>query len=506
MQYRRSTGRAALLLGLLSFWCHAALAAAFSMADVDREAAARAAAPYRPVAEVDQHAGSAYDEWRNLRFRGDRTLWRGAGLPFQAQFFPAGGFHTRPVELFEVVDGQPREIRFTRGDFVRGADAPTDDPRPIALAGVRLLYPLNRPDHHDELIAFIGASYFRALGQGHQYGSSARGLSLDTTGGRPEEFPSFVRFWLERPAPGADVATVYALLDSPRAAGAYRFDIRPGATTTVDVRARIHLRAPVATFGVAPLTSMFFGGENQPLANDFRPEVHDADGLLVASRDGEWVWRPLTRPERPFATAFSLRSLRGFGLMQRDRRLDSYEDLEAHYHRRPSVWVEPLGDWGAGRVELLQLPARTEGDDNIAAISVPADAPAPGRPLELAWRLHWTGATAPGEPAGRTVQTRVGFGFREAAAPANRLQLHVDFAGPALARLPPDSDVKPVVSAGAGSRVLAARVEPHPAIGGWRMTLDVERIDPRRALELRAFLRLGDDTLTETWAYALAPQ
>jgi glucans biosynthesis protein len=499
-------GRAVARSGLALLWCHALAAAAFGLEDVDREAVALAAAPYQSASETDRPAGSAYDEWRNLRFRTDRTLWRPEKLPFEAQFFPSGGYHTRPVTFYEVVDGQPRPIRFTRGDFVLGSEPPVDDPRPIDLAGVRLSYPLNRPDYHDEVIAFLGASYFRALGKGHQYGSSARGLALDTTGGMREEFPAFVRFWLERPRPGADVATVYALLDSPRATGAYRFDVRPGDPTTVDVRARIHLRAAVATFGIAPLTSMFYGGENQPIVHDFRPEVHDADGLLVALADGEWIWRPLTRPAAPFATAFSVAALRGFGLMQRDRRFDSYQDLEAHYDRRPSIWVEPLGNWADGRVELLQLPARNEGDDNIVAFWVPSQAPMPGRPVELAWRLHWTGASAPGEPPGRVVQTRVGFGYREQPPPANQLQLHVDFAGGRLAELPTSAAVEAVVAAGDGVRVLASRVEPHPAIGGWRMTIDVERRDPRRALELRAFLRLAGDTLTETWAYALAPR
>ncbi|MEO7246060.1 MAG: glucan biosynthesis protein, partial [Rubrivivax sp.] len=296
MQYSFLKGRVAALLGLI-FWTVGA--AAFGLDDVDLEARARAAAPYQPVAELATHAGDAYDTWRDLRFRPDRTLWRAEQLPFQVQFFPAGGFHTRGVDVFEVVDGMPRPLRFTQGDFVRGSAVPADDPRPVAVAGVRLLYPLNRPDHPDELIAFLGASYFRALGKGHQYGSSARGLSIDTTGGGREEFPAFVRFWLERPPSDARSVTVYALLDSPRATGAYRFDIRPGAPTTVDVHARIRLRAGVASLGIAPLTSMFYAGENQPPSQDFRPEVHDADGLLVADAGGEWLWRPLTRPAAP---------------------------------------------------------------------------------------------------------------------------------------------------------------------------------------------------------------
>lgn len=477
----------------------------FSLDDVDREARARAAEVWMPAAELSG-LPSTYDNWRDLRFQRARALWHGDTLLFEAQFFPAGGSFSRAVEVLEIVDGQVRPVRFTRGDFVRGDAAPTDDPTPAPVAGVRVLYPLNQPGHFDEVIAFLGASYFRALGAGQQYGSSARGLALDTTGAAAEEFPRFVRFWLERPAPGALSTTAYALLDSPRATGAYRFDIRPGATTEVDVHARIHLRASVRTFGVAPLTSMFFSGENQPLVSDFRPEVHDTDGLQLATGEGEWIWRPLTRPPRPFTTSFAMRSLRGFGLMQRDRHFASYEDLEAQYQRRPSVWVEPLGDWGPGRVELLQLPARSEAEDNIVAFWVPATAPRPGQPVVMAWRLHWAADNPLGAPGARVAQTRVGFGYRDKPLPDDQIQFHVDFAGERLAALASDSQLQAVVSGNGNTRVLATRIEPVPATNRWRMTLDVQRLDRHQPLELRAFLRQGANTLTETWAYALSPE
>lgn len=499
--------RRALLLFCLSVAlpCATFAQAAFGLADVDREAMARAAQPWQPVAEL-REVPATYDSWRDLRYRRVRALWHDARLPFEAQFFPAGGSFTRPVEVHEIVGGQVRPVPITRGDFVQGAAQPTDDPAPAALAGVRLLYPLNQPGHFDEVIAFLGASYFRALGAGQQYGSSARALAIDTTGASTEEFPRFVRFWLERPAADARSITAYALLDSPRATGAYRFDIRPGATTQVDVHARIHLRAHVTTFGVAPLTSMFFSGENQPASGDFRPEVHDADGLQVATGDAEWTWRPLTRPARAFATSFAVRSLRGFGLMQRDRQFPSYEDLEAQYQRRPSVWVEPIGDWGPGRVELLQLPARSETEDNIVAFWVPATAPRPGQPVVLAWRLYWAGDSAPTPPGARVTQTRVGFGYRDKPPSEDQMQFHVDFAGGPLATLPAGSKPEAIVSGSANVRVLASRVEPVPEPGTWRMTLDVQRLDRHQPVELRAFLRQGADTLTETWAYALSAQ
>jgi len=486
----------------------AAHAHAFGLDDVAVQARDRAAAAYAPVPAID--GKSDYDTWRDLRFRPDHALWKGQDRGFQVQFFPAGGYHTRPVELFEIIDGQPRPLSLTRGDFVRGDDVPGADPAPMPLAGFRLHYAINKPEYLDEVIAFLGASYFRALGQDTQYGSSARGLAIDTIGappGRGEEFPSFVRFWLERPGVGAKSMVILALLDSPRASGAYRFEIVPGAQTVVSVQARLFLRDKVATLGIAPLTSMFWSGENQPVTDDFRPEIHDADGLQVASGSGEWLWRPLVRPKAPFATSFAMDGVKGFGLMQRDRRFDNYQDLEAHYQRRPSVWVEPVGDWGPGRVSLLELPARNESDDNMVAFWVPARSPAPLEPLDIAWRLVWADERAPAPPGARVVQTRIGHGYREEPPPPGLLQFHVDFAAaPGAPALPPGADVQAEVASDTNGRVLAVRTEPNPAIGGWRVTFDVQRQDPHRALELRAFLRHQRDTLSETWTYALPPQ
>ncbi len=480
-------------------------ASAFGLEDVEREARDRAARPYQARPTLD-NLPKSYDEWRGLRFRPEKSLWRSDKLQFEAQFFPAGGFFTRPIDIFEIIGDDVHPVPVTRGDFFENDKPLSNDTRPAALAGFRIHYPLNNPAYMDEMVAFIGASYFRALGEGQQYGSSARALALDTTGGNPEEFPDFVRFWLVKPTADARSFTMYALLDSPRASGAYRFDFRPGVTTEVDVRSRVYLRAGVTTFGVAPLTGMFFGGENQPPPGDFRPEIHDTDGLQVNTGSGEWIWRPLVRPQAPFVTSFSMDRLGGFGLMQRDRRFASYEDLEAHYHRRPSIWVQPLGDWGPGRVELMQLPARNEADDNMVAFWVPAKAPQPGKPVALDWRLSWAGDNPPGPSAGRTVQTRVGFGYLEKAAPQNRVVFHVDFAGGSLAAVPADAKVEAVASGDANTRVVSTRVEPNTIAGGWRMTLDVERLDRRQPLELRAFLRLNNDTLTETWTYALASE
>ncbi|WP_235971119.1 glucan biosynthesis protein [Azohydromonas caseinilytica] len=485
----------------------AASAQAFGLADVAERARVLAQQPWKPPTTTREPAllDLSYDEYRALRFDPAQSTWRGAGLPFELQYFHVGRGFAHPVQLHEIQGGRATPLRIPDNAFGRQAKGAPAGTAPAAeIAGFRVHYPINRPDYKDEVIAFLGASYFRAVGAGQHYGLSARGLAVDITGGQGEEFPAFTAFWLERPAADAKALTFYALLDGPRVAGAYRFDVKPDAATVVDVRAVLYLRAPVAALGIAPLTSMFYAGENQPVPGDFRPEVHDSDGLQVHSASGEWLWRPLHNPGTPFATSFVLPGLRGFGLMQRDRAFSSYEDTEAQYERRPSVWVEPLGDWGPGRVELLQFHTVDETNDNVVASWVPQQLPAPGQPLELAWRLHWQGTDATRPPGAWVTQTRLGRGF-EALGP-EELQYVVDFDGPALQALAADAPVQAVVSAPAGAKVLFVNAYRHPQTGGWRMTLRLQRLARTQPVELRAYLQLGTQVLSETWSHAIPPQ
>ncbi len=483
----------------------------FGFDDVSTLARALAGKPHEPESPAKALPAALqalnYDQTRDIRFRPAQARWRSEALPFELMFFHLGGYHQAPVTVEEIAPRQvvPVPYRAQLFDFGRNRLQPQawGD---IGFAGWRAHYAVNRPDYKDEVIAFLGASYFRAVGKGQQYGLSARGLAVDTVGGQGEEFPRFTRFWVQRPGPRDTTLTAYALLDSKRVTGAYRFDIRPGVTTTVDVRMRLFLRQPVATLGIAPLTSMFVSGENQPHPEDYRPEVHDSDGLQVAlatpdGQPGEWLWRPLRRPNSVQVNAFQATRLHGFGLMQRDRQFASYEDPEARYERRPSVWVEPLGQWGPGRVELVQLPAPDETHDNIVAYWVPQAMPAVGQPLDFAYRLHWEAEKTHLPPAGWARQTRLGRGW--APLPDGETQYVVDFTGPALEGLPPTARVEAVASVGAGGELLEQHAFRNEPGGAWRMTLRVRRTHPTQPVELRAFLRRGGDALTETWTTQL---
>lgn len=500
---------------LLCAWLAAgcSLATAMDWDALGALARSRAEAPFQPAGDrvPDELTALNYDQMRRIRFQEAQSTWRGHGLPFEVQYFHLGNHQKQPVRLHELTPEGVRELPYRSELF--DFDAVVSDPRAwgdLGFAGFKLLHPLNTPGKLDELVAFLGASYFRALGKDQQYGLSARGLAIDTVGGQGEEFPRFTDFWLQRPAPGATEVTLLALLDSPRASGAYRFVIRPGQDTTMTVQARLFLRAtdqPVRTLGLAPLTSMFLHGENQPNANDFRPEVHDSDGLLMHTGDGEWLWRPLQNPRRIAVSSFTMHQPRGFGLMQRDRRFASYEDIEARYERRPSAWVRPLGDWGAGRVELVQLPTLDETHDNIVAYWVPATVPPPGQPLELAYELSWQGDTQQVPPGAWVTQSRLGHGYSRltAAEQQRQPQFVLDFGGPALQALPADAPVQAVATADANGRIVEAHAYPNPAQHGWRLTLRVERLDPAQPVELRAFLRHGNDTLSETWTHVILP-
>ena len=481
-------------------------AAAFGFDDVAAVARKQARAAYKPLDQKEpaELAALNYDQYRDIRFRPEHSLWRAENLPFEAQFFHRGAGNLR-VRMNEVVAGKARHLPYESKDFDYGKNTLSPENwGDLDFGGLRVHYPLNGVAYKDEVIVFLGASYFRALCAGARYGLSARGLAIDTVGAKGEEFPRFVEFWLVRPAPDAKTLRMFALLDSPRVTGAFQFDVVPGEETVVEVRARLYLRAAIRTLGLAPLTSMYQYGENQPHRFDFRPEVHDSDGLMVATGNGEWLWRPLVNPPQTLATSFSMRDLRGFGVMQRDQRFTSYEDNEARYELRPSGWVEPLGSWGPGRVELVQISTPDETNDNIVAYWVPDRLPPPGEPLDYSYRLHWQLHELKVPPGGYVVQTRVGRGYRPLAD--DEQQFIVDFVGPSLTALPASATVKAVVSAPANGEIEESNAYRVDATGAWRMMLRVKQLDPTKPTELRGFLQSGTDVLTETWSNLWPPR
>jgi glucans biosynthesis protein len=451
-------------------------------------------------------AGLDWDQYQAIQYRDEHALWADEKLRFQVKFFHLGLFFKQPVRMHEVLAGQAREIAYDPQMFnygksgLKGSDLPKD----LGFAGFRVNF---HTDLTRDITAFLGASYFRAVGGDWQYGLSARGLAIDTGMGRPEEFPVFREFWLERPDAKSNRLTVYALLDSPSVAGAYRFVIEPGATTIMDVDCALYPRREIERLGIAPATSMYQTGENdRRMANDWRPEIHDSDGLAMWSGAGEWIWRPLTNPEQLRFNAYGDANPRGFGLLQRDRDFDHYQDDGVFYERRPSLWVEPKSGWGKGSVQLVEIPTADETFDNIVAFWNPETRPAPGQELLYAYRLHW-GTKVPHTPNTATVvATRNGVG---GVVGQKRKyfswRFSVDFAGGDLGLLGKNARVKPVISTSAGSvEITSAR--PLDSIRGYRAMFDLKVPDEVKGpINLRLFLENDGQALSETWLYQWTP-
>jgi glucans biosynthesis protein len=480
----------------------------FDYARLKGRARALAASAYRaPSAQLPEALKALdYDRYQMIRSRHAHALWAADRLRFRAEFFHLGMLFHHPVHIHQIANGQAQEIAYDPDMFdyaasgLRGAALPRD----LGFAGFRVF---SQADPTRDRAAFLGASYFRAVGAEMQYGLSARGLAVDTGMERPEEFPMFTHFWLERPARDSGRLSVYALLDSPSVAGAYRFDIVPGANLVMDVDAALYPRKEIERLGVAPLTSMYHYGENdRRMADDWRPEVHDSDGLAMWTGAGEWIWRPLVNPPALRFNAHADESPRGFGLMQRDRDFEHYQDDGVFYERRPSLWVEPRGNWGKGSVQLVEIPTIGETFDNIVAFWNPADRPRAGEERLFSYRLHWGSRPAFGAPLARAVATRTGMG----GVVGHRREhfswrFVVDFAGGRLARLPRDAKVEPVITVSRGSvEIPAAR--PLASIRGYRASFDVRPADADTApVDIRLYLRTANEALSETWLYQWSP-
>lgn len=458
-----------------------------------------AAAPHRAPDRTLPRAFEAldYDGYRKVRFDETHALWADTALPFRLIPNHRGFLFRDRVSLFEVADGEARALRYDPAQFrFDGVDAPAAD-QDLGFAGFRLTFPLNRHDHFDEVCAFLGASYFRAIGQGHVYGLSARALAIATAEPRGEEFPALTAFWIERPQGGARAITIHALLESPSVTGAYRFVVTPGAATTMDVSATLFPRRPLAHVGIAPGTSMFyFGPHDREGISDFRPAVHDSDGLLMVTGQGERIWRPLSNPRDLQISGFQDESPRGFGLLQRPRQFDAYQDLEAAYHRRPHLWVEPLDAWGRGEIHLVEIPTQGEIHDNIVVAWRPRDPLPAGVAVPLRYRLSWTSGEAEDPGLARFAQTRVGQGSGQGQQPGTWLFVLDTQRVPAQAgeALP---EVELTTSAG---ELAPAVVQVNDATGGFRISFALRPGNARLA-ELRLRLKREATPVSETWSF-----
>ncbi|WP_230152216.1 glucan biosynthesis protein G [Pseudomonas brassicacearum] len=471
---------------------------AFSLDDVSAKAQELAGQKYEaPRSNLpNEFREMKFADYQKIRFRTEKAEWADQKTPFRLSFYHQGMHFDTPVKINEITATTVEEIKYdpSRFDF----DDLKFDPKAteqLGYAGFRVLYPINKADKQDEIMTMLGASYFRVIGKGQTYGLSARGMAIDTALPSGEEFPRFREFWIQRPKPTDKHLVIFALLDSPRATGAYRLTLRPGTDTVVDVKSRMFLRDRVTKLGVAPLTSMYLFGANQPSkVLNYRRELHDSSGLSIHAGNGEWIWRPLNNPKHLAVSNFSVENPRGFGLLQRGRDFSHYEDLDDRYDKRPSAWIEPKGDWGKGSVDLVEIPTADETNDNIVAFWSPEKLPEPGQPLDFSYRLHWTldEASLHSPDSAWVQQTLRSTGDVKQSnlirQPDGSVAYLVDFEGPSLQALPEDADVRSQVSVGENGEIVENSVRYNPETKGWRLTLRLKIKDSKQATEMRAAL------------------
>ena len=466
---------------------------------------------YKPIeANIpDELANMNYDQYRSIHFRPEASLWRGESL-FEIQLFHPGFLYREPVVLHMASSGGDPSLKFKQDffNYVGQAEALAGKaPENIGFAGFRVHYPLNTNEYKDEFLVFQGASYFRLVGPGQVYGLSARGLAIDTAESSGEEFPVFREFWLVKPEPDQTRLVLYALLDSPSVTGAYRFEITPGAPTEMGVEARLFARRDIKKLGIAPLTSMFHHGENTTrFVDDFRPEVHDSDGLLVAASNGEWIWRPLSNHRALRVSSLGDENPRGFGLLQRDRDFNHYLDMEADYELRPSLWVMPQGDWGKGRVELVEIPTDSEVNDNIVAYWVPEQAFKAGDTRRFSYRLRTFDQHLAEQGGARVLRTRIGWGAvpgQSNPPPHSKRQFVIDFRGGELENLSADVPLEAELQKNSGT-ITDLMVTRLPDQKTWRVSFKLEP-EGNNLVDMRMFIKLRDQRLTEVWSYVWYP-
>lgn len=450
--------------------------------------------PYEaPQAAPETLTDLDYSTYRQINFQQNSAVWGDTPTPFSVQLFAPGFLYEHLVDIDVVENGKSFPVDINEESFrVPQPGLAATLAEVGKYAGMRLHFPINRSDYSDEFVLFQGASYFRGVSRGQSYGLSARGLAIDVAGQNGEEFPLFKRFWIERPGKDQNAIVVHALLDSQSLAGAYRFGIYPGAPTYMEVKATLFPRRDLEHVGLAPLTSMFMHDTLvPPKTPDYRPAVHDSGALKIKLSNGEQVWRPLNNPDTLQMSVFRDQNPKGFGLIQRQRDFEDYQDLEARYERRPSGWVKPLNNWGAGAVQLIEIPSEAESNDNIVAYWRPAETLIQGQPYEFSYLLSWPNDVPPSNDLARVVRSSSGIKLF-----TTDQEMVIDFTG-----LDPEQlDTLDIGATTSQGRILETRIQANPAVDGARVFVS---FDPEGAdmTELRVQLTKDSRPVAETWLF-----
>ncbi|MDP2803915.1 MAG: glucan biosynthesis protein [Phreatobacter sp.] len=440
------------------------------------------------------------DQYRHIRMKPEQRIWAGENRGFTLDLLPTGNVFTNPVTIRTVDGGIIRDNRFAGDQYHFGQVPPLPADAVVPYSGFRAFTALNGDTPTDEALVFQGASLFRALAKGQVFGIMARALTLNVAEAQGEEYSAFRHFWIERPGPGAASIVVHALLDSDSVTGLYRFSVRPGDTTVCDVEVTLFPRVDLQHIGIAPMTANYlFAPNDRTNIDDVRGGVHEAQGLQVWNGNGEWIWRPVTNPETLQVSAFVDQNPRGFGLLQRDRRFEAFNDLDARFERRPSVWIEPLGEWGQGQVQLVEIPVNDEMNRNILAYWRPRTPLARGAEHFFTYRMHWCWSPPERPPFAFVSSSRTG----RAQGGGRRRRFLVDFSSDEFADPARAGGLRANLTHQRG-RVSAVDGRLVPELRLYRVSFD---LDPETSnqVELRLVLEREGQAQSETWLYRWTP-
>lgn len=452
-----------------------------------------------PYVELKPHtskelAALPYDRYKNIRFLTEKSLWRNEGSAFQIQYLPPGHLYNHAINLNELVGTKYKKIPYLNEYFDWSDVGKVKLKSEIGHTGFKIHYPINTDEHTDEFVVFQGASYFRVVSEGQVYGLSARGISINT--GLPnaqEEFPVFKEFWIKKPGTFDSTIYIYALLDGKSITGAYEFEIKPGKVTKTKITAEIYLRRNVERLGIAPLTSMFWYGENSQIPQgQAYPEVHDSDGVQIKTENGETYWRPIDNPRKPHSQFIDLENPKGYGLIQRDKNFSSYEDTNMKYQLRPSAWIEPDISFGKGQLQLYRFPTNQDSDDNVTLIWIPSKLPNLGEPLHLSYTISWNDPEP--ENIGSVVATRTNI------SKDGDKQFLIDYKGGKLESFNDENLPTPVVEVSNETfEVSNISIQRIPESEKIRLSFQIPAKYANKTTELKAFIKDKNEIITETW-------
>lgn len=472
----------------------------FSRDIVVAVARALAAKPYNPPPSElrEPFANLTYEQFVGIKMKPGASIWTGEKKGFTIEPLHRGHIFNSAVDLYFVDNGSALRLGYDQGRFDYGALKVPEKLPDLGYSGFRVLHAQDGGPEA-EVAIFQGASFYRAVARGQNLGVTARALSIRTADPRGEEFPAFRSFWIEKPAPGDNALVIHALLDSPSVAGVYRFTLRPGEATIIDTEATLFPRTAVDHYGLAGFAAAsLYTPLDRRRGDDLRPMVAAVNGLQMLTGKNEWLWRPVSNRENLQFSSFVDANPKGFGALVKNRDISDYEDDDQHWERRPSLWIEPLGDWGEGAINLLEIPSESENNENIVAYWRPKAALSGGVETNFAYRQFWCWEPPARPPFAAAIEAR------EGRAPGGRLRRFlVVFSGDVLGDPQRTARLSAALTTSPGSAT-NIRTFLDPLAKTCRVAFDVEPAGENYC-ELRLVLNSEETPISETWLYRWTP-